>query len=155
LPQSGVERVSSFVRSRGIDTSIRELDSSTRSSELAAQALGCTVSEIAKSVVFGGEGTAVVVISGDRRVDVGKLDSLLGVRLRVATPEEVKARTGYPIGGVPPFPHVEGVVVVPDESLTRFPSVWTASGAPNAVMKVKTESLIAAIGRPPADVSES
>lgn len=152
---SGVERVRSFVARKGIETVIQELDSSTRSSALAAQALGCTVAEIAKSVVFCGQITAVVVISGDRRVDLGKLNRVVGARLRIASPEEVAANTGYVIGGVPPFPHRDGVVVLPDVSLARFAHVWTASGAQNAVMRIATDVLIETIARPANDLSQA
>ena len=83
----GVERVRTFIVERRLDSKIQELDGSTRSSALAALALRSTVAEIAKSVVFCEDVTAVVVISGDRRVDVGKLNALTGKELRVASPE--------------------------------------------------------------------
>jgi prolyl-tRNA editing enzyme YbaK/EbsC (Cys-tRNA(Pro) deacylase) len=150
----GIERVKRFVAQKGLDTAIQELDSSTRSSALAAHALGCSVAEIAKSVVFCGEQTVVVVISGDRRVDAGKLGKLVGSSLRVATSDEVRMRTGYVIGGVPPFPHDDRVLVFADSSLTRFDQVWTASGAQNAVMNISTRALIATIGRPVHDLAQ-
>jgi len=92
----------------GVSHRTREFDESTRNSAPAAKALGCTVAEIAKSVVFAGDRTAVVIISGDRRVDITKLVEVMGVELHIARPDEVKERTGFPIGGVPPFPHGEG-----------------------------------------------
>ncbi|MDA4114837.1 MAG: YbaK/EbsC family protein [Thaumarchaeota archaeon] len=150
----GIERVKRFVAQKGLDTAIQELDSTTRSSALAAQALGCSVAEIAKSVVFCGEQTVVVVISGDRRVDAGKLSKLVGSPLVVASPDEVRMKTGYVIGGVPPFPHNDRVLVFADSSLARFDQVWTASGAQNAVMKISTRALTATIGRPVQDLAQ-
>jgi prolyl-tRNA editing enzyme YbaK/EbsC (Cys-tRNA(Pro) deacylase) len=131
---NGVERVRGFVAERGLDVKIVELDGSTRSSALAAQALGCTVAEIAKSVVFSGEVTVVVVLSGDRRVDVGKLRG---------------------VGGVPPFPHNDGIAVVADASLGRFEKVWAASGAQNAVMQIATGELLRTIGGGLVDVAQA
>ncbi len=109
--------------------------------------------EIAKSVVFVGRSIAVAVLSGDRRVAVPKLSQLAGEELRVAKPDEVRERTGFPIGGVPPFPHGEGVTVYPDSSLARFQHVWAAAGTPNTVFRVRTSDLLRLVGRGPFDVA--
>ena len=102
----GSKRVSAYLDERGIEARVVTLDESTRTSQLAADALGCTVAEIAKSIVFkAGEGAVVVVISGDRRVDAKKVSAHLGVKVGNADADAVKALTGYAIGGVPPFPH--------------------------------------------------
>ncbi len=147
------ERVASFLRSLGASFELREFDVSTKNSALAAEALGCTIGEIAKSVVFRGKGAVVVVISGDKRVDSKKLSSLVGAAVFLATPDEVRDSTGYPIGGVPPFPHTEGVKVLADRSLTRFPSVWAAGGAPNVVFRMPTKELLGTLAAEPVDVS--
>ncbi len=149
-----VERVRSHLASIGAEVDFREFDISTRSSALAAEALGCSVAEIAKSVVFKGEGAQVVVISGDKRVDVRRLSAVAGQSVSFATPEEVRSLTGYPIGGVPPFPHKEGVTVLADSSLQRFEYVWAAGGAPNVVFKVKVDELFRALGKEPIEVAE-
>ncbi len=143
------ERVAGYLAASGVQFEIREFGESTKNSQLAAQALGCTVAEIAKSVVFVGKSTAVVITSGDRRVDAVKLSKLAGEEMRVARPGEVRERTGFPIGGVPPFPHSEGVAVFPDASLTRFESVWAAAGTPNAVFRIASSDLIRLVGRGP------
>jgi prolyl-tRNA editing enzyme YbaK/EbsC (Cys-tRNA(Pro) deacylase) len=147
------ERVAEYLSRIGIPVEVKAFGGSTRNSVLAAQELGCGVERIAKSVVFVGNGTFVVVLSGDRRVDTSKLEKVAGGPLRVATPDEVRRRTGYPVGGIPPFPHQEGVAVIPDASLTRFPDVWAAAGAPNAVFRVRTEDILRTLGREPADLS--
>jgi prolyl-tRNA editing enzyme YbaK/EbsC (Cys-tRNA(Pro) deacylase) len=136
-----------------LEIDVREFDSSTKNSTLAAQALGCSVGEIAKSVVFRGKRVYVVVISGDRRVDVTKLGAVVGEHVRVATPVEVREGTGYPIGGVPPFPHRDGVTVLPDLSLARFSGVWAAAGAPNAVFRISPGDLFRIVGSHISDVS--
>ena len=148
------ERVSEFLSRSGAKYELREFGDSTKNSALAAEALGCTVAEIAKSVVFVGEKTAaVVIISGDRRVDAAKLVGVAGTEMRVAKADEVRLRTGYPIGGVPPFPHGEGVLVVADTSLTRFGHVWAAAGTPNSVVGIGTPDLLRLLGTTPVDVS--
>ena len=144
--------MSSFLKTLGA-VEVREFDVSTKNSALAAEALGCTIGEIAKSVVFRGERTFVVVLSGDKRVDSRKLAALVGSRVELATPEAVRSSTGYTIGGVPPFPHDKGVTVLADRSLSRFPAVWAAGGAPNVVFRMKTELLLRTIGTELADIS--
>jgi len=148
------ERVAEFLAKSGAPFALREFDESTKNSALAAQALGCTVAEIAKSVVFVGKATAVVVISGDRRVDQAKLSRLAGGEMRPATPGEVRERTGFPIGGVPPFPHLQEVAVFPETSLGRFREVWAAAGAPNAVFRIGTSDLVRLVGRGPFELAE-
>jgi prolyl-tRNA editing enzyme YbaK/EbsC (Cys-tRNA(Pro) deacylase) len=147
-------RVSEYLSKSGAKYELREFDKSTKNSVLAAQALGCSVAEIAKSVVFVGEKTAVVIISGDKRVDGAKLAKVMGVESRVAKADEVRDRTGFPIGGVPPFPHGEGVEVLVDASLTRFGRVWAAAGTPNSVFEIGTPDLLMLLGSRPVDVAE-
>ncbi len=148
------ERVVDYLRRSGASVDLREFGESTRNSALAAQALGCTVAEIAKSVVFVGRKTAVVIISGDKRVSSARLGSVAGESLRVATPDEVRERTGFPIGGVPPFPHAEEVVVLPDSSLLRFDRVWAAAGTPNAVFRIGSSDLLKLVGSGPFELAE-
>lgn len=147
------ERVAEYLLKSGAMYELREFGESTKNSVLAAQALGCGVAEIAKSVVFLASRPAVVVVSGDRRVSVPKLSKVIG-EARIATPDEVRDRTGFPIGGVPPFPHGDGVAVLPDVSLTRFRSVWAAAGAPNAVFRMDPADIIRLVGSGPFDVCE-
>ena len=143
-----------YLLKSGIPVEIREFGESTKNSELAAQALGCTVAEIAKSVVFVGRSAAVVIISGDKKVDPEKLSRELRDDVRVARADEVRQKTGFPIGGVPPFPHLDGVAVLTDVSLTRFPAVWAAAGAPNAVFRIVTSDLVRLVGNGPFDLAE-
>jgi prolyl-tRNA editing enzyme YbaK/EbsC (Cys-tRNA(Pro) deacylase) len=149
-----VERVRQHLLAINVQVDFREFDVSTKNSAMAAKALGCSVAEIAKSVVFRENGALVVVISGDMRVDPQRLVALTGNEVVVATPEEVRSMTGYPIGGVPPFPHGEGVKVLVEESVERFEHVWAAGGAPSVVFRILTEDLIGAAGGNTVDVSE-
>ena len=150
----GSRRVLEFVEEKGIDARIVTLGDSTQTSHLAAEALGCMVAEIAKSVVFlSGNSPVVVVISGDRRVDTKKLGAVVGAKVSNADAESVRLRTGYVIGGVPPFPHDSGVRVLLDRSLTRFDRVWSAAGTPHSVMSVAVPTLAETVGGGFVDVA--
>ncbi len=143
----GSKRVSAYLEEKGIKARVVTLDESTRTSQLAADALGCTVAEIAKSIAFkAGEQAVVVVISGDRRVDAKKVSAHLGVKVVNADAETVKELTGYPIGGVPPFPHTSNVNILLDRSLARFEKVWAAAGTPNSVMNLTVDQVKSIVG---------
>ena len=118
---------------------------STRTSKAAADTLGCTIAEIAKTIAFLEEEKVtpiLVILSGDKKVSVSNLERELsqstgGIpKLKKMSAEQVKEMTGYSIGGVPPFPHFDGVIVLADESLFRFEKVWAAAGTPNSVMQL-------------------
>jgi len=150
----GLERVKQFVDSKAVNAKIVQLNDSTRTSRLAAEALECSIAEIAKSIVFTGRRPMVVVMSGDKRVNIPKLKQLFGTDIKMASAEEVKSLTDYVIGGVPPFPHAKAVAVYADSSLRRFGRVWAAAGEPNAVMNLGVEDIIKIIGTEPIDVAE-
>lgn len=136
-------KVQQRLRNRGLDVDVRELAASTRTVEEAAAAVGVEPGQIVKSLVFtsGAGEHALVLCAGDRRVDT----SLLGDGWRTATASEVRATTGFSIGGVPPLGHDRVLRTIVDASLRRFDSVWCAAGTPNAVFHVETEELLAAI----------
>ncbi|MGE5171240.1 MAG: YbaK/EbsC family protein, partial [Rudaea sp.] len=129
----------------------------TRTSTEAAAAIGCSVAEIAKSIVFRGKnsGRAVVVVaSGDRRVSVPKVEAQLGEPLARAEAEFVRVATGYAIGGVPPMGHAQPASVFLDEGLQRFAVVWAAGGTPFSVFPIPPNELPRITGAAWADVGE-
>jgi prolyl-tRNA editing enzyme YbaK/EbsC (Cys-tRNA(Pro) deacylase) len=128
----------------GPEFQVLELDVSTRTSEEAAAAVGCTVAEIAKSLIFrAADGRPVLVIaSGANRVDEKKVRALLGQRVERADPDFVREATGYVIGGVPPVGHASPSIVLIDSDLQRFACVWAAGGTPNAVFRLTPADLI-------------
>jgi prolyl-tRNA editing enzyme YbaK/EbsC (Cys-tRNA(Pro) deacylase) len=103
--------------------------------------VGCEPSEIAKSIVFVADGDPVVcVASGEHRIDTDKLAEALDVaEIRQAGAGEVRAATGFAIGGVPPFGH--DLPVVFDEALLRHQRVWAAAGDPNSLFAVDPREL--------------
>ena len=130
-------------RALGLDVEVQRLESSTRTVGDAARAVGCEEGEIAKSIVFVADGDPIVCIaSGGHRIDTVKLADALDVaEVRQASAEEVRAATGYAIGGVPPFGH--GLPVVFDEALMRHERVWAAGGDPHSLFCVDPRELVA------------
>ena len=126
-----------------------EFDASTRTAADAAAAIGCTVPQIAKSLVFRTveSGRPVLVVaSGINRVDVKLVATLVGERIGRADAEFVRAATGFAIGGVPPVGHATAPIVLIDESLLALEEIWAAGGTPNAVFKLTPESLVSLTG---------
>jgi prolyl-tRNA editing enzyme YbaK/EbsC (Cys-tRNA(Pro) deacylase) len=123
---------------RGLVVEVSELPASTRTAKDAAAACGCELGQIVKSLVFvvGGE-TTMVLCAGDRRVE--------HVDGRTATADEVRAETGFAIGGVPPLGHDRELPTIVDASLRRFDRVWCAAGTPNAVFDIALGDLLAAL----------
>jgi prolyl-tRNA editing enzyme YbaK/EbsC (Cys-tRNA(Pro) deacylase) len=140
----------------GPDFQVLEFETSTRTSQEAAAAIGCTVAEIAKALIFkSAEGRAVLVIaSGVNRVDEKKVQTLLGQRISRADADFVRDRTGFAIGGVPPVGHASRPVVLIDRDLERFPYVWAAGGTPNAVFRIVPADLIRLTQGRVADVAK-
>jgi prolyl-tRNA editing enzyme YbaK/EbsC (Cys-tRNA(Pro) deacylase) len=128
---------------RGLDVDVRELADSTRTAADAAAAVGVETGQIVKSLLFVAPAgaRALVLCAGDRRVDT----SVLGDGWRTARASEVRAATGFSIGGVPPLGHDQALRTIVDASLRRFEGVWCAAGTPNAVFYVATDDLVAAI----------
>ena len=140
----------------GPDFQVLEFDASTRTSEEAAAAIGCTVAEIAKSLIFkAADGCPVLAIaSGTNRVDEKKVRALLGQKIERADADLVRAATGYAIGGVPPVGHATAPIVLIDGDLQRFAWVWAAAGTPNAVFRITPADLIRLTEGRVADVAK-
>ncbi len=148
-----VKKVADFLQEHSIESQIIEFDASTKNSQLAAQALDCSVAEIAKSIVFTAGEPAVVILSGDKRVDIQALSRILGSPSSLADPDTVLRSTGYPVGGVPPFAHSKPLKVLLDRSLERCKEVYAAAGAPNAIFKIRLDELKKASRAELVDVS--
>ena len=133
----------------GLSLTVRELADSTRTAAEAAQAVGCPVAAIAKSLVFRGlaSNQAVLAIaSGGNRVDLEKLAVLAGEGVTKADAEFVRAETGYAIGGVPPFGHLKDLVTFLDRDLEVHETIWAAAGGPFALFGITPSALKDAVG---------
>ena len=136
------QKLADRLRDAGLDVEVRELPQSTRTAPEAAAAVGAEVGQIVKSLVFVADGEPLMCLcAGDRRVDTARL----GGEVRAAKADEVRAATGFAIGGVPPLGHDRDLPTIVDESLRRFQTLWCAAGTPNAVFPIATEALIRAL----------
>ena len=145
------------MREAGHEIDVVALSSSTRTAKEAADSIGCSVAQIAKSIVFrtaSDDRPVIVVASGTNRVNVEKVSALVGAELQSANGAFVKKTVGYAIGGVPPAGHDGETVVVLDRDLGRFDEVWAAAGTPFAVFRVEPDELPALTGADWADIAE-
>ena len=152
---SQAHRVQQAVAAKGFDFEIRELPNSTRTAADAAAAVGCSVDEIAKSLVFRAKtsGRAVLVItSGGNQVDTKKLAVLLGEKIGKADADFVREQTGFAIGGVPPLGHAAPLTTYIDADLLLLDTIWAAAGTPHALFALPSKALEALIGGTVADV---
>lgn len=143
--QSSAQKVQAALAAAGIASRIVELSVAARTSQQAADALGITVGQIAKSLVFRAaqSGRAVLVIAaGDRRVDEAKIATQLGEPIERARPEFVREHSGFAIGGVAPLGHARPLVTFVDSSLRRFTEVWAAGGTPHTVFPIAPADLV-------------
>lgn len=137
-------RTQQLLAERGIASTVVEFEQPTRTSAEAAAAIGCTVAEIAKSIVFKGKqsGQAILVVaSGDNRVCERKVAERIGEKLGRADADFVRDATGYAIGGVAPLGHVRPVRLLLDGDLRRFARIWAAGGTPFSVFPLTPEQL--------------
>jgi prolyl-tRNA editing enzyme YbaK/EbsC (Cys-tRNA(Pro) deacylase) len=138
------QRVQEALHGRGVQLKVVELPESTRTAKEAAQAVGCEVGQIAKSLIFRSEpsGDPVLVIaSGVNRVDEHLVGDYVGEEVVIANADYVHEVTGFAIGGVPPVGHSSNMKTIVDEDLMRFEEIWAAAGTPNAVFKLTSEML--------------
>jgi prolyl-tRNA editing enzyme YbaK/EbsC (Cys-tRNA(Pro) deacylase) len=150
----GFQRVSQALRERAHPHVPLWLEVPARTSQEAADVLGVTVGQIAKSVIFkrSADARAVLVItSGDKRVDEQRVAALTGPVGR-ADAGFVKAATGFSIGGVAPLAHAGEPLTLIDRELFRFSEIWAAAGHPNGVFKLSPQQLVALTGAPVEDV---
>jgi prolyl-tRNA editing enzyme YbaK/EbsC (Cys-tRNA(Pro) deacylase) len=159
LPE-GVHRVIACLQAAGHVQTPRMLNDAARTAQQAADALGVTVGQIAKSIIFrrkSDDAAVLVITSGDRRVDEAKVQALVctdGAKLGRADAEFVKAKTGFAIGGVAPIAHATPAVTLIDHELFRFATVWAAAGHPHAVFEIAPAALQHLAGAPISDVTE-
>ena len=134
-----VERLAAL----GVAIEAREMDESTHTAQQAADAIGCPVEAIVKSLLFrAGDAFVLVLASGPNRVDTGLIAALVGAPVSMADAKSVKLVTGYSIGGVPPLAHAQVLPTVLDETLLALPEVWAAAGSANSVFPISPSRLV-------------
>ena len=144
LMHPNVMQLTAAAEALGLGIAAREFPDGTRTAEDAARAIGCDVGQIVKSLVFLLDGAPVIaLVSGANRLDEPRLATALGGgTVSRADADAVRAATGYPIGGVPPFGHPEPLPTAIDEDLLRYDEVWAAAGTPRHVFAVAPADLV-------------
>jgi prolyl-tRNA editing enzyme YbaK/EbsC (Cys-tRNA(Pro) deacylase) len=138
------QKIQVALRTLGFPHEVIELPHTTRSAAEAAQAIGCKIEEIAKSLVFKGKHTnrpILVIASGPNRVNEKKISDFLSEPVKMADADFVRQKTGFAIGGVPPLAHRERLETIIDEDLLQFEEIWAAAGTPNAVFRLSPAEL--------------
>ena len=142
-------KVQEALNALGMSLQVVELPNSTRTAVEAAQAVGCQVGQIVKSLVFKAkrsERPILVIASGQNRVDEKRIEALIGEPLGKADADFVRQHTGFVIGGVPPVGHLEKLVTFIDQDLLGFDELWAAAGTPHAVFRTQPEELVRMTG---------
>lgn len=145
-----VSRVQAALDGLRLDIEIRAFDVPTSTAQEAADAIGCELGAIVKSLCFLIDGKPVLVLAaGDRQVDSKALRRIFGVSKRqvsIADAQTVRQVTGFEVGGVAPFGHSQPMTTLIDRSLSRFETVYAAAGSANTIFSISYADLVASTG---------
>lgn len=142
-------RVQATLDRFGLALMVTEMKDSTRTAQEAADAVGCQVGQIAKSLVFRGKNSdepLLVIASGANRVNEKRLGEYAGEAVVKPDAEYVLAKTGYAIGGIPPVGHLQELKCLIDEDIFGYEEIWAAAGTPNAVFRLTPAQLLTITG---------
>lgn len=137
-----VEKVREYFKTKGIDERIQEFEVSSATVSLAAKALECEESRIAKTLSFHiGEKVVLIVTAGDAKIDNPKYKARFGTKAKMLSFDEAEPLTGHAVGGVCPFAVNEGVDIYLDISLKRFNTVFPACDSSNSAIELSLREL--------------
>jgi len=142
--QASAQKFQDFLSRKGLDFKVSELSGSTRTSQDAAIGVGCSVAQIAKSLVFKDKKSGLpilIIASGENRVDLKKIRAVTGLKLGRADADYVKKQVGYAIGGVPPAGHLTPLQTILDPDLKKHEQIWAAAGTPHALFQLAPADL--------------
>lgn len=151
-------KVKTCLNQAGFEFEIRILPAAVRTAQLAADALGCEVGQIANSLIFrdqAGDQAVLVMCAGDRRVDLQKVQFETGIELGKADADFVRQQTGFAIGGVPPVAHAMPLRTLLDDSLLRHAEIWAAAGTPESVFRMNPPQLQQITGGAWLDIAQA
>lgn len=153
---TSVARVREALRAAGLPDTITVMPEATHTARAAADALGCAVGEIAKSIIFrAADARAVLVItSGRNRVDDKKVAQRIGQNIGKADADFVRTHTGFVIGGVAPIAHAAPPIALMDADLLRYATIWPAAGHPNTMFRISPKDLARIAGAEIADIAQ-
>lgn len=143
--EESVKKVQKILSDLGYNNKIIEFSESTHTPAEAAKVIGCELGQIAKTMVFkskSSDSPVLVIASGSNRVERSFVEKDIGSPVKMADPQYVLEHTGFAIGGVPPIVHQDGSIVLIDEDLMRYESVWTAAGSSHAVFEISPVDLV-------------
>jgi len=146
---ASARKVQAALAALGFSLEVVELPASTRTAVEAAQAVGCEVGQIVKSLVFRAtlsDQPVLVVVSGSNRVNEKRLAEIIGEGIVKANANYVRRQTGFVIGGVPPVGHVEPLRTFIDQDLLQYAQIWAAAGTPHAVFCLSPDDLVKMTG---------
>ncbi|WP_102223106.1 YbaK/EbsC family protein [Acidimangrovimonas sediminis] len=149
-----LKRVKAALEAAGVEHDLREMEVSTRTAQEAADAAGCEIDQIVKSIIFRGETSGHVKLfltAGGNRVSDAKASALAGEPLGKADADLIRAETGFAIGGVSPVGHLTPVTAFLDPRIMTFDIVWAAAGTPRHIFSIRPDALQALTGAPVAD----
>ena len=143
LNKEPVKRVIETLSKFNENLKVQILEKTARTAKEAANALNCEEGAIVKSLVFKTETEFLVcLISGDKRCSLNKLKKVISKKdVSMASADEVKAQTGFTIGGVSPVGHINNLDIIIDKTLERFQIVYAAAGHPNSIFKIDISKL--------------
>jgi len=142
---NAIDRFIGEAEASGLDIEVQRYPDGTRTAADAAAAVGCKIDQIVKSLVFMADVRPILILcSGARRVDEEKLAEYIGTEIRIAGASEVRAATGYVIGGTPPLGHTVPLKTVVDPHLMEFEEIWAAAGTPDSVFPIQPKELVKA-----------
>ena len=142
---ASAQKVQAKLKELGVTLNVVELSESTRTAQDAATTIGCTVSQIAKSLVFQkveSKKLVLIIMSGSNFVDESKASAIIGEKISRADPKYVKEQTGFAIGGIPPVGHLNALEVFIDEDLMQYQEIWAAAGTPHGVFQLTPTELV-------------
>ena len=142
-------RVIAALDAAGIDARPLEMPSETRTAQQAAAAAGCALDQIVKSILFRGQDSGSLFLfltAGGNQVDPVKAAALAGEAMGRADADQVRAVTGFAIGGVAPVGHLTPLPVWSDPRLSDFPVIWGAAGTPRHIFPVAPDALLRITG---------
>ena len=148
------ERFAASASELGIGVVVSRYPEGTRTAVDTAAAVGCDVGQIVKSLVLMADDRPILVLcSGANRVDLAKVGAEFGCEVRMANADEVRAATGFAIGGAPPFGHPAPLPALVDPDLLGYDEVWAAAGRPDSVFPLTPEALVAGSGARAVDIA--
>ena len=137
-----IDKVREYFKAKGIDGRIQEFEISSATVDLAAKALHCEESRIAKTLSFHvGEKVMLIVAAGDTKIDNAKYKAQFGTKAKMLSFDEAEPLVGHAVGGICPFAVNEGVEVYLDISLKRFATVFPACGSSNSAIELSPQEL--------------